>query len=101
VPGGGGRLRHPVIGQRDGSLLTAGLSRVDRRGGYSDIGRATRVAQFLRRRAAGTAALQKPPAEVRSLGFAAAADGISGFFVGGAAALGLSFVPELLAFGQG
>jgi hypothetical protein len=32
-------------------------------------------------------------------GFAAAGDGVSGFFVGGAAALGFSLIPELLAFG--
>ena len=35
------------------------------------------------------------------LRLAAAADGFSGFFVGGAAAVCFAFVPELLAFGQG
>ncbi len=33
--------------------------------------------------------------------FLPASDGFPGFFIGGAAAFGLAFIPELLAFGQG
>jgi hypothetical protein len=35
------------------------------------------------------------------LRFAAAGDGVAGFFVGGAAALGFALVPELFALGDG
>jgi hypothetical protein len=36
-----------------------------------------------------------------NLCLAASAYGVAGFFVGGAAAFGFAFVPELFAFGQG
>ena len=43
----------------------------------------------------------RPDGGATRLGFPASADGISGFFVGGAAAFGFAFIPELFAFGQG
>ncbi len=47
----------------------------------------------------GTGECVRPYASASGL-FSGAGDGVTGFFVGGAAALGFAFVPELFAFGQ-